>query len=56
MPSKQSRNSERMSRRGMLKASVGAGIALASGLAAAPAIASARSIRIGDYGGYFEDN
>lgn len=43
----------RWSRRGVLRA--GAGIAAASALAA-PAIAQSRSIKIGSYGGYFENS
>ena len=42
-----------MTRRGLLKA--GAGIAAASALGA-PALAQSRSIKIGSYGGYFEDS
>lgn len=44
----------RMTRRSVLKTGV-AGIAAASGLAA-PLIAQSRSLKIGSYGGYFEDS
>lgn len=43
-------------RRNLLKTSAGAGLAAASGLLAAPAIAQARSLKVGAYGGYFEDS
>ncbi len=45
------------SRRSVLKATAGiAGAAAATSILGAPAIAQGRSIRIGSYGGYFEDS
>lgn len=47
-------NKSSISRRSLLKA--GASIAAASGFLAAPAIAQGRSLKVGAYGGYFEDS
>ena len=45
------------SRRRVLKSAAGAaGLAAASGVIGAPAIAQSRSIRVGSYGGYFENS
>ncbi len=43
-------------RRRVLKLGVGASIAAAGGLHAVPAISADRTLRIGTYGGYFEDS
>ncbi len=45
-----------ISRRGLIKASAATGLALGLGGLAAPAIAKERSLKIGTYGGYFEDS
>ncbi len=51
--SNQNRN---FNRRDVLKTALGASIAFCAGSFAAPAIAKERTIRIGTYGGYFEDS
>ncbi len=56
MTAKRLHTAQSMTRRDMLKASAGAGLALTSTALAAPAIAKSRSIKIGAYGGYFEDS
>ena len=46
-----------VSRRGLLRSGAGAaGLAAASSLIGAPALAQSRSIKVGSYGGYFEDS
>ncbi|MFD0859246.1 ABC transporter substrate-binding protein [Roseovarius aquimarinus] len=45
-----------MTRRTLLQTSAAAGVAAAGGLLAAPAIAQARSLKVGAYGGYFENS
>lgn len=45
-----------LSRRQLIRSSVGAGIVAASGIVVSPAIAQSRSIKIGSYGGFFEDS
>lgn len=45
-----------LTRREVLKASAGAAIAMGATMLAAPAIAQERSIKVGAYGGYFEDS
>ncbi len=45
-----------ITRRKLLKTSASLGVFAGSGMLAAPAIAQSRSIRIGSYGGYFEDS
>lgn len=54
MLSKATRSS--INRRSLLKTSAGASLAAATGLLAAPAIAQSRSLKVGAYGGYFEDS
>lgn len=44
-----------ITRRHLIQTTAGAGLAAASGMLAAPALAQSRSIKIGSYGGYFED-
>jgi putative spermidine/putrescine transport system substrate-binding protein len=56
MASQKTEDTRPMNRRQMLKVSAGAGLALGTGMLAAPAIARARSVKIGAYGGYFEDS
>ncbi|MDO6728276.1 substrate-binding domain-containing protein [Cognatishimia sp. 1_MG-2023] len=43
-------------RRTFLKTSAGTGLALSSGMLAAPALAQSRSLKVGAYGGYFENS
>lgn len=46
----------KITRRNLLKTSASLGALAGTGMLAAPAIAQRRSIKIGSYGGYFEDN
>ncbi len=46
----------RINRRDLLKTSASLGALAGAGMLAAPAIAQSRSIKIGSYGGYFEDS
>lgn len=47
---------KKFNRRTILKESLGLGAVAASGMVAAPALAANRSIKVGAYGGYFEDS
>ncbi|MDO6728269.1 PotD/PotF family extracellular solute-binding protein [Cognatishimia sp. 1_MG-2023] len=49
-------NAKAVNRRRFLKTSSAAGLALGSGLLAAPALAQTRTVKIGSYGGFFEDS
>jgi len=56
MQSKKIQQSDEFNRRKFLKTSAGVGVALATGMVTALAIAKKRSIKVGAYGGYFEDS
>lgn len=56
MQSNSVKQSPKFNRRNFLKTSAGVGVALATGVVNAPAIAQKRTIKVGTYGGYFEDS